>query len=103
MAERSPGLRIGILLAGCVAIAVPPAGFGATAPAPEQNRDAGANAEQAQGGAEGEGGARWRVPPINYWGTLAYENRFDTGEQQPRNMQQLLTAKVNASTAVWPP
>ena len=103
MADRSLGLRSCILLAVWLAVAVPRAGHGATAPAHDEDPDAGAATQQGPGGAEDEGGARWRVPPINYWGTLSYENRFDTGDQQPRTMQQLITAKINGSSYFWKP
>ena len=103
MADRSPSLRTGVLLAGWMAVALPSPGYGATAPAHDANPDAGGDAQQAPGSAAGEGATLWRVPPIDYWGTLSYENRFDTGGQQPQTMQQLLTAKVNGSSYLWKP
>jgi hypothetical protein len=100
VSDRSPSWRAGAFLAGWLAIVVPATGLCATAPAYD---DAGDVPAPQPGTAESENPARWRLPPITYWGTLTYENRFDTGEQQPRTMQQLMTARVSGSSYLWKP
>lgn len=74
----------------------------AEAAAPADGPIAG-NGLQLPGNPQERPAKRWRLPPITWSGSLAYDLRLDKGEGEPRITDQLTTLRLGASSYIYQP
>jgi hypothetical protein len=48
-------------------------------------------------------GLRWQLPPLDWAGSLAYDHRVDRSAGRTEQVQQLVTARIGASTYLYQP